>query len=192
MIDSSDENVRNLGPLAALAGIWEGGTGVDDAPADPDRTQLAVSKYRERLVLEPIGRVDNHQQVLYGLRYATTAWREGADVSFHEEVGYWLWDAANKQVLRSFIVPRGVTVQAGGTVEPDAKTFSISAEAGSGTYGICSNLFLEEEFKTVRYDLTVTVHDDGTFSYEEDTQLQIKGRADIFHHIDRNRLKRVG
>ena len=68
----------------------------------------------------------------------------------------------------------------------------ISAEAGSGTYGICSNLFLEEEFKTVRYDLTVTVHDDGTFSYEEDTQLQIKGRADIFHHIDRNRLKRVG
>jgi hypothetical protein len=192
MIDPNDENVRSLGPLAALAGIWEGGTGVDEAPKDPERDQLAVSKYRERLVLEPIGRVDNHQQILYGLRYSTMAWREGSEDSFHEEVGYWLWDAANKQVLRSFIVPRGVSVQAGGTVEPDAKSFSISAEAGSGTYGICSNLFLEEEFKTVRFDLTVTVHDDGTFSYVEDTQLQIKGRVDIFHHTDRNRLKRVG
>jgi hypothetical protein len=193
MTDSNetDENIINLGPLAPLAGIWEGGRGVDEAPADPNRLDLAISKYRERIVFEPIGRVDNHEQILYGLRYATTAWREGADVSFHEEVGYWLWDAANKQVLRSFIVPRGVSVQAGGTVEPDAKSFEISAEVGSITYGICSNLFLNEEFKTVRYDLKVTVHDDGTFSYEEDTQLQIKGRAEIFHHTDANHLKRV-
>jgi hypothetical protein len=39
-------------------------------------------------------------------------------------------DADAKQVLRSFIVPRGVTVLAGGTVEPDATAFDPRAEVG--------------------------------------------------------------
>ncbi|MGC3974116.1 MAG: heme-binding beta-barrel domain-containing protein [Nitrospira sp.] len=51
--------------------------------------------------------------------------------AFHEETGYWLRDAAAKQVLRCLIVPRGVTVLAGGTVEPDATSFQIAAVAGS-------------------------------------------------------------
>lgn len=105
-------------------------------------------------------------------------------------MGYWHWDFEAKQVLRCFIVPRGVTTMAGGTVEPDAKTFELLAEAGSETYGICSNQFLDKEFKTVRYQLKVTIHDKRSFSYEEDTQLQIKGQADIFHHTDKNTLFR--
>jgi hypothetical protein len=88
-------------------------------------------------------------------------------------------------------VPRGVSVLAGGTAEPTAKSFALSAEVGAETYGICSNRFLDREFKTVRYELTVTVHDDQTFSYEEDTQLRIKGQTQLFHHRDKNRLKRV-
>jgi len=39
--------------------------------------------------------------------------------------------------------------------------------------------------------LNVTLQDDQSFSYEEDTQLQIKGRKDLFHHIDKNTLKRT-
>ncbi len=184
----TDEIIKNLGPLAPLAGIWEGVKGDDTAPSD-DRGK-ETNKFRERLTFEPIGPVDNHEQKLYGLRYATMAWRLGEDNPFHEERGYWLWDAQAKQVLRCFIVPRGVAVIAGGTVEPGANTFELAADVGSETYGICSNQFLDKEFKTVRYELKVTIHDDQSFSYEEDTQLQIKGRKDLFHHIDKNTLKR--
>lgn len=75
-------------------------------------------------------------------------------------------------------------------MEANAKSFELVADVGSETYGICSNKFLDEEFKTVRYELKVTIHDDKSFSYEEDTQLKIKGQADLFHHIDKNTLKR--
>ena len=92
--------------------------------------------------------------------------------------------------MRCFIVPRGISVIAGGTVEPDAREFNLSADVGSETYGICSNIFLDREFKTVRYELKVSVHDENSFSYDEDTQLMIKGQDEIFHHIDKNTLKR--
>lgn len=96
--------------------------------------------------------------------------------AFHEEVGYWLWDAERRQVMRCFIVPRGVVVNAGGTSDSAAKEFSMAAEAGSEVYGILSNPFLEEAMKTVRYELTVTIHEPWKFSYKEDTQLQITSR----------------
>jgi hypothetical protein len=185
----TDDIIKNLGPLKPLAGIWEGEKGDDTAPSD-DRG-VETNKFRERIVFDPLGPVNNHEQTLYGLRYSTTAWRLGDQNPFHEELGYWLWDSSAKQVLRCFMVPRGVTVIAGGTVEPDAKTFELFAEVGSETYGICSNQFLDKEFKTVRYELKVSIHDDASFSYEEDTQLKIKGQADLFHHIDKNTLRRV-
>ena len=186
----SEELIANLGPLAPLAGIWEGNKGDDIAP-DENPKEIENNKYREHLVLEPFGPVDNHAQTLYGLRYSTTAWRLDGEDPFHEELGYWLWDPTEKQVLRCFIVPRGVTVIAGGTVEPDAREFQLAADLGSATYGICSNQFLDREFKTVRYELKVTVHNENSFSYEEDTQLQIKGQDKLFHHTDKNTLQRA-
>ena len=181
--------VKNLGPLAALAGTWEGTKGDDIAPSDDRKTEN--NKFREQTTFEPFGPVNNHEQILWGLKYATVAFRLGVEGSFHQEVGYWLWDPKEKQVLRCFIIPRGVTILAGGTVEPDAKSFELSAVAGSDTYGICSNLFLDKEFKTVRYELKVTINKDGSYTYEEDSQLQMKGRKDIFHHTDKNTLRRV-
>jgi len=187
----TDDNIRNLGPLAPFAGVWEGTKGIDLAP-DDDKVSVERNEFRERIVLEPIGLVENHEQSLYGLRYAKTAWRIGADDAFHEEVGYWLWDAEAKQVMLTFIVPRGVTVLAGGRVEPDAKTMKLSAEVGSEVFGICSGPFLDEEFKTVRYDIELTVNDDGSFTYSQNTQLQIKGQSDIFAHTDENTLRKLG
>jgi hypothetical protein len=185
------DDIAGLGPLAVLAGVWEGDKGDDKAP-DDDRTQVGQTPFRERITLEPIGAVNNHEQILYGLRYSTVAWPIGEEGAFHEEVGYWLWDAANKQVIRSFIVPRGVSVQAGGTAEADATKFSMAADAGSETYGICSNLFLQEEFRTVHYEVEIEIHDNDTFSYAEDTVLEIKGQSELFHHRDANTLRRVG
>jgi len=37
----------------------------------------------------------------------------------------------------------------------------------------------------------VTIHTDGTWSYDEDTVLQILGRDEPFHHTDRNTLHEV-
>jgi hypothetical protein len=185
----ADEAIENLGPLAVLPGVWEGGRGGDTAPS-PDRSS-AHRKFRERMTFDPIGRVDNHEQMLYGLRYATTAWPSDSEEPFHEEVGYWLWDAGRQQVMRCFIVPRGVTVIAGGTAAADARHFRLAAEVGSETYGICSNQFLDEEFKTVRYELEVSIEDANRFSYSENTVLKIKGQADLFNHTDENTLTRV-
>jgi hypothetical protein len=174
-----------------LAGTWEGEKGTDTSPED-DRVNTEINEYRERMTFAPTGQVNNHEQELHGLRYATTAWRLDEADPFHEELGYWLWDAQAKQVLRCFMVPRGVTVIAGGTAEPDARGFELAAEVGSETYGICSNRFLDQEFKTVRYQLRFEKRDANTIHYWEDTVLQIKGQAEPFHHTDENTLTRVG
>ena len=191
VIDSSSANselIAHLGPLAGLVGIWEGNEGRDIAPAKDGSKE---THFRERLTFEPIGPVVNGPQTLYGLRYSTVAWPLIQEQPFHEEVGYWLWDAERKQVMRCFIVPRGVVVNAGGTSEPDAKEFCMTAEVGSEVYGILSNPFLDQAMKTVRYDLTVTIHEPWKFSYKEDTQLQITARPEVFHHTDQNTLKRL-
>ena len=182
-----DKIVAHLGPLASLAGIWEGDQGIDISHSSQHARE---THFRERITFTPLGPVVNGQQVLYGLRYSTVAWPLIQEQPFHEEVGYWLWDADRKQVMRCFMVPRGVAVNAGGTAETDAKEFHMAAEVGSVIYGILSNPFLDEVMKTVRYELTVTIHEPGKFSYTEDTQLQIAGHQEIFHHTDQNTLKR--
>jgi len=120
-----------------------------------------------------------------------TAWPIDSDEAFHEELGYWLWDKENGQVLKTLMVPRGVTVNAGGCVDGDSKNFRLEAECGSETYGIMSNKFLDETKKTEKYSVDVTIHDDGKFSYKQDTQLWIPINEAIFHHTDENTLEKV-
>jgi hypothetical protein len=40
--------------------------------------------------------------------------------------------------------------------------------------------------------MRITAHNDGTWSYEEDTVMQMADRAELVHHIDRNTLTRIG
>ncbi len=186
-----DENIINLGPIAGLVGVWEGNSGADLSPGVPDRLQTDASAFRERWTIKPIGKAENHDQCLWGVSCATTAWRLSNGQPFHEQTGYILWDAANRQLLSTFVVPRGISIQAGATVRPDATTFELAADAGSERYGICQNPFLHENFKVVRYVLKITLNTDGSLDYQQDTQLQIKGRAELFHHTDANHLGRV-
>lgn len=181
--------VNELGPLSKLVGIWEGGHGNDVAPSAERGSR--TSRYRERLTFEPTGRVDNHEQILFGLKYATKAWRVDEPNPYHEELGYWMWDAGRKIVMRAFAIPRGITLLAGGHAEADAREFRLVSELGSPTWGISSNPFLDEHFKTVRYELNLKVVDDDTFTYDETTVLRMKGRAEDFAHTDGNTLKRV-
>ena len=181
---------EQLGPLADLAGIWEGDKGDDLAPSDDRGTEN--NKYRERIVFEQVGPVQNHEQNLHVLRYSTRAARIGEPNTFHEELGYWSWEPATKEVMRCFLIPRGIALIAGGHAEKDAREFHLEAKNGSSTFGICVNPFLDREFKILSYELTVRIHDHDRFSYEQDTVLQIPGQKEPFHHRDSNTLTRVG
>ena len=184
------EILENLGPLAQLAGSWEGVSGHDTAPSDDRGTEINL--YRERMTFDPFGPVDNHEQKLFGLRYSTVVHRLDEPDPFHEVTGYWLWDSKAGLVMRCFLVPRGISVIAGGMVAAGAKEFALEATLGSSTFGICSNPFLDREFKTVRYTLQLSVAQSGTaLDYEEVTFLQMPGRMEIFRHVDKNSLKKI-
>ena len=49
----------------------------------------------------------------------------------------------------------------------------------------------ETDSKLVRFELRIDIHDEDSFSYDEDTVLQIKGQDELFHHRDKNTLRRV-
>jgi hypothetical protein len=186
---ATNELKDQLGPLADLIGIWEGDKGDDVAPSDDRGTEN--NKYRERLSFDHVGPIQNHEQNLHVLRYATRAWRLGEENSFHEELGYWSWEPATKEVLRCFLIPRGIAVIAGGKAERDAKSFTLESKNGSGTFGVCVNPFLDREFKIVSYTMNFKMIDANTFGYDQDTILQIPNQKDLFHHRDKNLLKRV-
>ena len=180
---------EEFGPLAGLIGTWEGDQGLD-VSFHNDKGKIAETPYREKTTFKSFGPVDNRPQCLYGLDYRTAAWRIGEDNPFHTEVGYWMWDAANKQVMRCFMVPRPSVLIAGATVEPDATTFKLEAELGSNSYGILSNKYLDEIARTTRFDVTITIEGDE-FSYDETTVVEHQLTKGIVLHTDRNTLTRV-
>jgi len=178
------------GPLAGLIGTWESGFNGLDVSYHNDKGKIAETAYRETTTFKPFGPVDSGDQYLYGLDYRTAAYRQGADRPFHTEVGYWMWDALQRQIVRCFTSPRATTLIAGGTAEPDATTFKLAAQLGSNTYGILSNKYLDEVAKTTRFDVTVTVEGD-TFTYDETTVVEHTKFPAVILHTDRNTLKRV-
>jgi hypothetical protein len=179
------------GPLAALAGDWEGEGGLD-AAFSHSQGKVLDTPYLEKLTLKPFGPVDNGAQSLYGLDYKTAMWRGDEDNPFHTEVGYWLWDAATGEVVRGFVVPRGITVLAGGVASADATSFALSARAGDPQYSIGENKYLAKNASTLSYDVTITINDDGTWGYDEITMLKMSEFDEPFAHTDRNTLRKVG
>jgi hypothetical protein len=141
------------------------------------------------MVLEPIDPQTNGPQLLYGLRYHAHINNDEL-LTFHDQVGYWLWEPATGTILQTVAIPRGQVAMASGTAERDARTFTVKATLGSPTAGIVSGRFLDENFKTLEYTLTISVSGDS-FTYEQDTVLLVAGRPEPFHHTDRNTLRRV-
>ena len=176
------------GPLRALAGEWEGEGGLDTAFSHA-KGEVIGTPYLEKLTLKPFGPVDNGSQSLYGLDYKTAMWRDDEDNPFHTEVGYWLWDAATGEIVRGFVVPRGITVLAGGTAAADATSFQLSARAGHPQYAIGENKYLTENASTLSYSVTITI-DDDSWTYDETTMLKMSEMDEPFAHTDRNTLRR--
>jgi hypothetical protein len=183
------DTLANLGPLRALAGVWQGTRGLDVKPKAEGPKKQA---YVERIELQPIDPQTNGPQLLYGLRYHTHVTKPEQVKTYHEQVGYWLWEPATGTIIHTLTIPRGQVAMAAGQASADATSFELNATQGLDTYGICSAPFLHEAFRTTSFNIKVTANADGSWSYEEDTVLQILGRPEPFHHVDRNTLSKIG
>lgn len=179
------------GPLAGLIGEWAGVGGLDSAFSH-SRGVVYETAYREKVTMKPFGPVDNGSQSLMGLDYKSAMWRESEDNPFHTEVGYWLWDSATGEVMRCFVVPRGITTLAGGTATADATSFDLAAKLGDPIYGIAENKYLSQKASTISYTATITVDGPDSWSYDEVTTLRMVEFEGLFPHTDSNTLHRVG
>jgi len=186
--DADPDTLANLGPLRRLAGTWESAKGVDLNPkADgPERRE-----YIERIDMQPIDPQSNGPQLLYGLRYHVHINTTEEDITFHDQVGYWLWEKETGLVMQSLTIPRGQVVLASGHARPDDDKLVVTATRGPMNYGICSTDFLEYAFRTDSYRLEITFNADGSWSYVSDTMLSVHGRTEPFRHRDVNTLKKV-
>ena len=187
--EGSPDTLGHLGPLAPMAGVWEGLGGADQHPVAEG---LEANAFVEHYELHPIDRQTNGPQLFYGLRYHTHITKPGEVETFHDQVGYWLYEPAAETVTLTLGIPRAQVLLASGPAGAEDREFELTATLGSEVYGILSNPFLDQSFKTLSYRIRVTINEDGTWSYEEEGVLQIPGRDETFSHIDRNTLTRVG
>lgn len=180
----------DYGPLTVLIGTWEGDKGMDISP-EPDATE--ENPYYETIVYEEAGDLSNaEEQTISIVRYLQIVKRKSNDEIFHDQTGYWMWDAANKIVMQSLVIPRAVSLLAGGTssVNEASKTveFKVKSEADKADWGIVQSPFMLKKAKTLSYEGTFKIDGDKMI-YSELTKLDIYGRK--FDHTDDNELVRV-
>ena len=179
----------DYGPLALLVGSWAGAEGTDLAP-EPDGDE--TNPYAETLLIEAAGDLENGaEQKLAMVRYHQVVKRKSNGDVFHDEVGYWIWDAAAKTVMLSMTIPRAVCVLAGGTgvEENDGRMMiDVNAKLDDDKWKIIESPFMAEKASSTAFHRRVYV-DHDTLSYRQTTMLQIYGQP--FEHTDENTLKRV-
>ncbi|PZU10381.1 heme-binding beta-barrel domain-containing protein [Sphingomonas sp.] len=186
--DVDPDTLANLGPLARLAGRWEARKGVDINPKaeGPERRTFI-----ERIAFDAIDPQANGPQLLYGLRYHIHITTEEEDITFHDQVGYWLWEPATGVILQTLAIPRGQVALASGHGKPGDDHIRVTAARGQTDYGICSTAFLEYGFRTDSYDIDISFDGDDAWSYDIRTMLLVHGRTEPFEHHDTNRLRRT-
>ena len=185
--DVDPDTLANLGPLTRLAGEWEGRTGLDINPKADGPEHRA---FLERISFQPIDPQANGPQLLYGLRYHIHITTEQEDITFHDQVGYWLWEPATGLIMQTLAIPRGQVALASGRADGD--TIALTSSRGTTDYGICSTTFLEHAFRTDSYTISLTFEGDDAWSYDIKTMLAVRGQDGLFEHHDRNRLTRIG
>jgi hypothetical protein len=184
---SDDANV-DYGPLAGLIGSWSGDKGTDIAP-DPDGTE--TNPYFETIVFSEVGNVTNAEsQTLAAIHYHQIVMRKSDKKAFHNETGYWMWDAAANIVMHSLLIPRAVGLLAGGvyTGEKDEKgrvIINVAAKLGDDKWDIIQSPFMKENARTTEFTHRIIIGN-GELSYSETTMVDIYGKP--FVHTDENEL----
>lgn len=180
----------NYGPLKELIGVWKGDKGMDIAP-ESDGTE--ENPYYETITITADGDLTNAEsQVLSVLHYRRIVRRKSDNGIFHDQTGYWMWDAKTNIIIHSLIIPRAVSLLAGATLTEnsykDGKlSFEVEAGINNEDWGIIQSPFMKEKALTKSYKQNIEIAD-GKMKYEETTMLDIYGRE--FEHTDTNELVR--
>lgn len=186
--EPDDDTLAHLGPLRGLAGSWHGSRGSDTHPHE-DGTES--DDYDEWYVAHPIDAQTNGPQLFYGLRYHTRIVKKGGRETFHDQVGYWLWEPDTNLVILTLAIPRGQTAMCSGITSPDSREFTVTAHHGDPTFGILTNPFLDDAFRTTEFSMTVRITNENEWSYDQVTSLEVRGRPGVFAHRDTNVLMRT-
>jgi len=158
-----------------------------DLAPEPDGAE--TSAYYETLTFEAIGDVQNaERQTLAVMRYHQMVMRQSNDEVFHNESGYWSWDADSGTVVQTLTIPRGVCLVAGATVAAEATEFEVNAAFDDPDWGIVQSPFMRDNAKTLSFRHRIGVSD-GILSYDETTIVDIYGNR--FEHTDANELHRA-
>jgi len=183
-------NDLDYGPLKHLIGTWIGNKGLDIAP-EPDG--IENNPYYETIVFTAADDVDNaEEQVITAIHYRQIVQRKSNDKIFHDETGYWMWDAEAGIVMHSLTIPRGVCVLAGGKYIEDKDSentacIEVSAKLNDKDWGIIQSPFMQEKASTREFSQQIKVSEEK-LSYSQTTILDIYGRT--FEHTDNNELLR--
>ena len=176
----------DYGPLTKLIGTWRGDKGMDVAP-DPEGRE--ENPYFETMTFTPIGDVTNaNRQRLVGLRYHQSVSRKSTGLVFHDQIGYWMWDAATGTVSQSLTIPRVVAVLAGGRATARGTAVVLEVAADGADWGIVQSPFMRDNARTTAFRHRLTL-DGDTLAYHETTVVDIYGRP--FEHTDENTLTRA-
>ena len=89
--------------MAKLAGVWEGKT---RCGYQPKSRRARKDPYIERYEAHPTDAQTNGPQLYYGLRYHTHIVEPGEVETFHDQVGYWLWEPETGNILLTGSIPR--------------------------------------------------------------------------------------
>ena len=131
--DADPDGLANLGPLRRLAGTWRGKIGKD---VNPKADGPEHRDFYETIDMQPIDPQSNGPQLLYGLRYHIHINTPEEAITFHDQVGYWLWEPATGLIMQSITIPRGQVVLAGGTAKPGDDRITVEARRGHTRCGI--------------------------------------------------------
>jgi len=192
MSDNTTPEAKTVdyGPLALLMGVWKGDRGMDIAP-EPDGVEK--SPYFETITFAAAGDVTNaEEQLLAVVRYHQVVSRKSNNEVFHDQVGYWLWDAATGVVMQTLTIPRGVCVTATGKATPAGQggwRLQVAASKNDSCATIAESPFMATKAGTVSYVCEFVIEGDN-LAYNETTLVDIYGKK-AFEHTDRNKLVRA-
>ena len=178
------------GPLGDLIGVWHGDKGLDIAP-EPEGDES--NPYYETLTFTAIGDVTNAEtQVLAVLHYRQIVQRKSNDKIFHDQTGYWMWDANAGVIMHSLTIPRGVSVLAGGVYagkkEDNGRiVLEVAAGLNNKDWQIIQSPFMQDNARTTDYCHCISVGKDK-LSYSQTIMVEIYGK--VFEHTDQNELIR--
>jgi len=190
MTETNNTDDIDYGPLGILIGVWQGDKGMDVAP-EPDGSEH--NPYYETITFQAAGDVSNAEsQCLVAVHYRQVVSRKSNQQVFHDETGYWMWDAETGVIMHSLTIPRAVSVLAGGTVSSswkpgDEVVLEVHAGLDDPDWGILQSPFMRDNARTLEFHYKASCYND-TLSYKETTVVDIYGRR--FEHSDENVLIR--